>query len=188
MFNGLKSEYHVAEQHACYTGAINAEALHKLLSFAMKDHLEVLYDNKAYTITAEFDVRGGILRMYAHRLLKPLVLAGSIEYWMTQFGIFFGHGSLVRTRFDDESPPFKMLRTGQGKERGFYSRCNYHGTKERYGYDANSRRLRKYLSQTCRSLQAVIFLKEKVCQKNKGKKKRPGRLYFQHDSENIHMN
>lgn len=89
VFNGLKSEYHVAEQQARYTGAIGAGGLHKLLSFAMEDHLEVVYDNKAYTITAVFDVRGGILSMYAHQLVKPLVPAGYIEYRMTQIGFFF---------------------------------------------------------------------------------------------------
>lgn len=80
MFNGLQSEYHVAEQQARYTGAIGAGALHKQLPFEVEDHLEVVYDNKAYTITAGFNVRGGILSMYAHRLVKPLVPAGSIEY------------------------------------------------------------------------------------------------------------
>lgn len=55
----------------------------------MEDHLEVVYDNKAYIITAVFNVRGGTLNMYTRRLVKPLVHAGSIEYRATQIGIFF---------------------------------------------------------------------------------------------------
>ena len=172
MFNGLKSEYHVAEQHACYTGAINAGALHKLLSFAMKDHLEVVYGNKAYTITAVFNVRGGILSMYAHRLAKPLVPPGSIEYRITQIGIFFCHVSLARTRFDKVSPPYQNARDWARKEeRGVIAAAI---TRARRNVMATTQ-IRGDHDNSCPRLVALFklsfVLKEKVCPKKKMSRK-----------------
>lgn len=83
----------------------------------LEDHLEVVYDDTACTMTAVFNVRGGILSMYARHLVKPLVPAGSIEYWVTQIVDFFCHGSLARTRFDKEPTHFKMLGIGQAKKK-----------------------------------------------------------------------
>lgn len=86
---------------------------------------EVVYDNKAYTITTLFNVRGEILGLHAHRPnCKPLVPAGgsSIEYRMTQIGIFAKDHSL--DVFRQRSRRFsKCSGVSNEKERRVYSRC-----------------------------------------------------------------
>lgn len=93
VFMSSESRPHEAEQQARYAGAIGARALHKLRSFAIEDP-EILYNNEAYTITAICDAQAGIIKLYAHRPIKPLVHGGSMEYRMT----------LARSSCMDESP------------------------------------------------------------------------------------
>lgn len=55
-------------------------SIHKLRSLAVQGP-KIVYDNNAYTITAIY--HDGILRLYAHRPIQPMVPGGSEEYYMT---------------------------------------------------------------------------------------------------------
>lgn len=76
-FKLITSDMLVASRQARYAGAIGARATHKLRSFEIED-LKVTYDNKAYIITAIF--LEGLLRLYAHRPIRPLIPGGSTQY------------------------------------------------------------------------------------------------------------
>lgn len=93
VFKGPKTDFFVAENQARYAGAIGARAIHKLRSFAVEGP-EMMYDNNAYTITAVYHVRVGILRLYGHRPIEPSVPGGSMRYRMT----------LIRSFAMDDSP------------------------------------------------------------------------------------
>lgn len=80
VFKSSKLAGLVPEQVARYFGAIGARGVQKLRSFAMEDS-ETVYDGNAYTITATYHV--GILAIYAHHPIQPLVRGDSEKYQMT---------------------------------------------------------------------------------------------------------
>ena len=87
VFKGPDSKARESEHLARYAGAMGARAMHKLRSFAIEDP-EMIYDNNAYTITAEYHVQTKTLYLHAHRPIKPLTSSGSMGYRMTLIGGF----------------------------------------------------------------------------------------------------
>lgn len=87
-FGVFKGAGALPEQIARYFGAIGARGIQKLRSFAMEDP-EIVYDDKAYTITAIYE--NSTLRIYAHHPIQPPVRGGSEKYRMTLVkAIFIG--------------------------------------------------------------------------------------------------
>lgn len=113
------SKLPAAERQACYAGAIGMRAIHKLRSFTIEDP-KILYNNNVYTITTTYPgTEEGVLRLYAHRPIKPSVPGGSMKYRMTLSSRFFCIGGSPNTfsLSTRSTPLFEMLGSGLWKRR-----------------------------------------------------------------------
>lgn len=77
---GPKGSNEVAENQACFDGAVGARGMHKLQTYNQQ---VPMYDRRAYTLSTTY--HSGILRIYAHHLDQPNGSGTRLEYYMNEF-------------------------------------------------------------------------------------------------------